>query len=175
VWHAPLILQGYNYPGFPLLGVLAMVAVCTGMSFVLTALRELTGSLLPVAAAHGMLNGIAPILLILAPDAHPVLFGPLGLLGASIFALVGAAAWTTIRRRATDLPAAAPRRGPRPWPCPRSTPTSARDPARQEAASMSSSTRPTSPPTAPGGPWTCWRWRPPPCACTGPTPRTSGT
>jgi membrane protease YdiL (CAAX protease family) len=107
VWHAPLILQGYNYPGFPLLGVLAMVAVCTGMSFVLTALRELTGSLLPVAAAHGMLNGIAPILLILAPDAHPVLFGPLGLLGASIFALVGAAAWTTIRRRVTDLPAAA--------------------------------------------------------------------
>jgi membrane protease YdiL (CAAX protease family) len=104
LWHAPLILQGYNYPGFPLLGVLAMVAVSTGMSFVLTALRELTGSLLPVAAAHGMINAIAPILLILAPDAHPVLGGPLGLLGASIFAVIGAAAWTTTRRRATDLP-----------------------------------------------------------------------
>jgi hypothetical protein len=53
-----------------------------------------------------MLNGIATILLILAPDAHPVLAGPLGLLGAVIFALVGAAAWTATQRRATDLPTA---------------------------------------------------------------------
>jgi membrane protease YdiL (CAAX protease family) len=93
LWHAPLIVQGYNYPGFPGLGVLTMVAFCIGMSFVLTAVRELTGSLIPVAAAHGMFNGIAPLLLLLAPGAHPVLAGPVGLLGAVVFALVGAAVW----------------------------------------------------------------------------------
>ncbi|MFC7723633.1 CPBP family intramembrane glutamic endopeptidase [Nocardioides sp. GCM10028917] len=98
VWHAPLIVQGYNYPEFPGLGVLSMVAFCTGMSFVLTAVRQLTGSLIPVAATHGMFNAIAPILLILAPDAHPILGGPLGLLGAAIFALLGAAAWAVTRR-----------------------------------------------------------------------------
>lgn len=97
VWHAPLIVQGYNYPGFPGLGVLAMVAFCTGMSFVLTAVRQLTGSLIPVAATHGMFNAIAPILLILTPDAHLILGGPLGLLGAAIFALLGAAAWAVTR------------------------------------------------------------------------------
>ena len=99
LWHAPLIVQGYNYPGFPALGVLAMMAFCIGMSFVLTAVRELTGSLIPVAAGHGIFNGIAPILLILTPDAHPILAGPVGLLGAAIFALWGAAAWTAVRRR----------------------------------------------------------------------------
>ena len=99
LWHAPLIVQGYNYPGFPALGVLAMVAFCIGMSFVLSAVRELTGSLIPVAATHGMFNGIAPLLLILTPGAHPILSGPLGLLGATIFALLGAAAWTVARRR----------------------------------------------------------------------------
>jgi membrane protease YdiL (CAAX protease family) len=98
LWHAPLIVQGYNYPGFPGLGVVAMVAFCVGLSFVLTAVRELTDSLIPVAAAHGMLNGIAPLLLILTPGAHPVLAGPVGLLGALIFALLGAAAWTVAGR-----------------------------------------------------------------------------
>jgi membrane protease YdiL (CAAX protease family) len=100
VWHAPLVLQGYNYPGSPRLGVLAMVAFCTGMSFVLTAVRELTGSLLPVAATHGMFNAIAPVLLILTPGAHSVLGGPLGLLGAVVFGLLGAAGWAVTRRRA---------------------------------------------------------------------------
>jgi membrane protease YdiL (CAAX protease family) len=110
LWHAPLILQGYNYPGFPALGVLAMVAFCVGMSFLLTAVRELTGSLIPVAATHGMVNGIAPLLLILTPDAQPILAGPLGMLGASIFVVLGAAAWTGARR----WPAAGKEIGDRP-------------------------------------------------------------
>ena len=99
LWHAPLIVQGYNYPRSPALGVVTMVAFCIGMSFVLTAVRDLTGSLIPVAALHGMFNGIAPILLILTPDAQPVIAGPLGLLGAAIFGLLGAASWAAARRR----------------------------------------------------------------------------
>ncbi len=99
LWHAPLIVQGYNYPGFAGFGVLAMVAFCVGMSFVLSAVRELTGSVIPVAAGHGMFNGIAPLLLILAPGAHPVLAGPVGLLGATILTLLGAAAWAIADRR----------------------------------------------------------------------------
>lgn len=99
LWHAPVILQGYNYPGHPLLGILAMVVLCTGLSFVLTALRDLTGSVLPVAAAHGIFNALAPLLLILAPGTHPVLTGPLGILGALLLLLVGGGLWTVVRRQ----------------------------------------------------------------------------
>ncbi len=113
VWHAPLIVQGYNYPGFPALGVLAMVVFCIGMSFALTAVRELTGSLIPVAAAHGMFNAIAVLLIMLAPDAHPILAGPLGLLGGTLFALLGAAGWAAVaRRRGTSQPTSTARTVP---------------------------------------------------------------
>jgi uncharacterized protein len=98
LWHAPVILQGYNYPGHALAGIAAMVAFCTGMSFVLTAIRERTGSLLPVAAAHGMFNALATILLLLAPDTVAVVTGPLGLVGALLFAAVGGVLWRTAGR-----------------------------------------------------------------------------
>jgi len=98
LWHAPLILQGYNYPGRPVLGTLAMVALCIGMSFTLTGVRRLTGSLLPVAAAHGSFNALAPILLILAPGTDPILTGPLGLTGALVLAIIGGCLWLRVRR-----------------------------------------------------------------------------
>lgn len=99
LWHAPVIVQGYNYPGHPLLGVLTMVVFCTGLSFVLSALRELTGSVLPVAAAHGIFNALAPMLLILAPGTHPVLTGPLGVLGALLLLPIGAGLWAVAQRQ----------------------------------------------------------------------------
>ncbi|WP_210481130.1 CPBP family intramembrane glutamic endopeptidase [Naasia sp. SYSU D00948] len=99
LWHAPLILHGYNYPGFPLLGVLAMVALCIGMSFLLSGLRELTGSVLPVAAAHGMFNAVAPLLMLLVLSPHPILTGVLGLLGAGLFLVPAAVVWRAVLRR----------------------------------------------------------------------------
>lgn len=105
LWHAPVVVQGYNYPGHPLLGVLAMVMFCTGLSFVLTALRELTESVLPVAAAHGIFNALAPILLILAPGTHLVITGPLGLLGALLLLLIGGSLWAVALRQPSTVTA----------------------------------------------------------------------
>ena len=34
-WHWPLILMGYNYPGYPLLGLLLMALYTTGLAVVL--------------------------------------------------------------------------------------------------------------------------------------------
>ncbi|SDR90839.1 CPBP family intramembrane glutamic endopeptidase [Agrococcus carbonis] len=97
LWHTPLILQGYNYGGAPL-GVVAMVVFCIAMSFVLSAIRERTGSVVPVAAAHGILNAVVPSFLIVAPGADAVLTAPLGLLGSALMLVVGAAAWRLARR-----------------------------------------------------------------------------
>lgn len=103
LWHAPVILQGYNY-GAAVLGIPAMVLFCTGMSFVLSAIRQRTDSVLPVAAAHGIFNALAPILLILVPDTVPVVTGPLGLIGALLLALVGALLWIRAPRPAEVRP-----------------------------------------------------------------------
>lgn len=101
LWHSPVILQGYNYGASPW-GVPAMVVFCVGMSFVLSAIRERTGSVLPVAAAHGIFNAIAPILLILVPSTVPVLTGPLGVVGALLLTLVGVTLWIRISRPSAD-------------------------------------------------------------------------
>jgi membrane protease YdiL (CAAX protease family) len=71
-------LQGYNYPGQPVVGVLAMVGFCTAMSPMLSGLRERTSSVVPVAAAHGIFNALAVTLLLFASDADRVLAGPVG-------------------------------------------------------------------------------------------------
>jgi uncharacterized protein len=102
LWHAPVLLQGYNY-GSPLLGVPAMVVFCIGMSLFLTALRERHESVLPAAAAHGIFNALAPMLLLLAPGTDLVVAGPLGLVGALLFGIVGALSWR--RKPAAVVPA----------------------------------------------------------------------
>ncbi|MGQ7297091.1 CPBP family intramembrane glutamic endopeptidase [Quadrisphaera sp. KR29] len=99
LWHAPVVVQGYDFPGRPVAGALTMVVFCTGASAALTALRELTSSVLPVAAAHGVLNGLAPLALLLVPGASAVVAGPVGLVSAGSFAAVGALLWRLVRRR----------------------------------------------------------------------------
>jgi membrane protease YdiL (CAAX protease family) len=98
LWHAPLILQGHNYPGQPLLGVLSMVVFCVAMSPVLSAVRERTGSVIPVAAAHGTFNALALTLLLVTPGADRLLAGPVGVLGAAVLLLIGVALWWPLLR-----------------------------------------------------------------------------
>ncbi|BDZ45000.1 CPBP family intramembrane glutamic endopeptidase [Naasia aerilata] len=104
LWHAPLILQGYNYGDQPLLGVGAMVVLAIPMSFVLTAIRELTGSVIPVAAAHGMFNAIASVLILLTLHAELLVSGPVGLVAALALAVVAAVLWRLVHRRAASAP-----------------------------------------------------------------------
>lgn len=63
LWHAPLIAMGYNYgtsyPGFPVVGILAMVLFCMGFGTLLCLLRDVTNSVWPCALAHGALNAVA--------------------------------------------------------------------------------------------------------------------
>lgn len=57
LWHAPLILLGYNYPTAPgWLGLLMMTGMCTLMGGVLAWLRIRSRSVWPAALAHGALN-----------------------------------------------------------------------------------------------------------------------
>jgi membrane protease YdiL (CAAX protease family) len=106
LWHAPLILLGYNYPGHHLAGVAMMVVFTTAFSFVLTAVRELTGSVLPAAAAHGAFNGVAVFVTLAIPGANPLVGGPLGLLGCGALALVAVVLWFRVAR-ASELDAGA--------------------------------------------------------------------
>lgn len=58
LWHAPLILLGYNYPDAPgWLGLTAMVIMCILVGAVFGWLRLRSGSVWPAALAHAAFNG----------------------------------------------------------------------------------------------------------------------
>lgn len=67
VWHAPLVLLGYNYPDAPgWLGVTAMVGMCIVIGAIFGWLRLRSGTVWPAALAHATLNGAAASYLLFA-------------------------------------------------------------------------------------------------------------
>lgn len=59
LWHAPVLLLGYNYPSHHHLGVLAMVGFTVVVGVLIGWLRLATGSIWPGVLAHGALNASA--------------------------------------------------------------------------------------------------------------------
>ncbi|SJM66110.1 CPBP family intramembrane glutamic endopeptidase [Gulosibacter sp. 10] len=65
LWHAPIILLGYNYPGTPgWLAVLAMVGSCIVLGGIFGWLRLRGGSVWPAALAHSSLNAAATLFVV---------------------------------------------------------------------------------------------------------------
>jgi len=56
LWHAPIILLGYNYPTNPALGVVMMTAFCVLVGIILGWTRLATGSVWPAVIGHGSIN-----------------------------------------------------------------------------------------------------------------------
>ncbi len=73
LWHAPLILLGYNYPDAPgWLGLTAMVGMCIPVGAVFGWLRLRSGSVWPAALAHGAFNAAAGSYLLFAAAGERV-------------------------------------------------------------------------------------------------------
>jgi membrane protease YdiL (CAAX protease family) len=70
VWHAPVILQGHNYPETPFLGVLLMIVFTTLLGVFLSWLKIKTGSTWAPALAHGTLNAAAGLPLLFLPGVN---------------------------------------------------------------------------------------------------------
>lgn len=73
LWHAPLVLLGYNYPSAPgWLGVLMMCVTCILVGGVLGWLRLRSDSVWPPALAHGVFNAAAGMGLVFGRAGEPV-------------------------------------------------------------------------------------------------------
>jgi uncharacterized protein len=103
LWHAPIIAMGYNYPGYPLLGILLMTLYTTALAFFLGYAVFKSGSVWLAAYLHALNNAVASFLLVLVyrPDSPIFSFG-LGLYGMIVWAIIIAAlilldrkVWTT--------------------------------------------------------------------------------
>ena len=86
LWHAPMIAMGHNYgTGYPFApwgGILAMVVFCVALGAFLSFLTFRVRSAIPAAMAHGAINGIAALPMLIASGGDRFV-GPLptGIIG----------------------------------------------------------------------------------------------
>jgi hypothetical protein len=101
LWHAPLILTGFNYPGYPVLGVVWMCAMTTALGIYINEMTLRNRSSLLAGWMHGAFNGQGyGIWRILFPTVNPLLGGFTGLVG--ILAWLGVGAWVVRRQPQFD-------------------------------------------------------------------------
>lgn len=87
-WHAPLILNGHNYPQHPVSGVFMMVVFCLLLTPMLMYFRQKSGSVIVPAIMHGTFNAVVGISAILVSPANDLLYGAAGLAGFIVLLIV---------------------------------------------------------------------------------------
>ena len=80
-WHAPIILNGHNYPQHPVAGVFMMVAFCLLFTPMLMYFRQKSGSVIVPAIMHGTFNAVVGISAVVVTPANDLLYGGPGLAG----------------------------------------------------------------------------------------------
>lgn len=94
LWHAPLVLMGFNYPGYPYLGVVWMCALTTALGIFLNEMTLRYKSSILAGSIHGAFNGQGyGIWRQLFPAVNPLLGGMTGIIGTLVF--TGLGLWVT--------------------------------------------------------------------------------
>ena len=89
LWHAPIIVMGHNYPGYPVAGVFLMVGYCITLGYVLGYAMLKSGSVWLAAFLHALNNqALAYLSLVIYTPSNPVFCFGAGLFGILSLALV---------------------------------------------------------------------------------------
>ncbi|WP_245853135.1 CPBP family intramembrane glutamic endopeptidase [Natrinema ejinorense] len=88
LWHAPIILQGHNFPEAPIVGIVVMTVWTVAASPVFTYLTVRARSVLAATVFHGTFNAVASLSLLYLTGAETLLIAPVGVagIGAAVLA-----------------------------------------------------------------------------------------
>ena len=75
IWHAPAIIQGLNYPGYPFAGIFMMIVFCVLLGTILSWLYLNTRSPWTTALAHGAVNAVAGLPVLFLKPGFNMAFG----------------------------------------------------------------------------------------------------
>jgi membrane protease YdiL (CAAX protease family) len=90
LWHLPLVLVGFTYPGHPLGGALMLVALTTAVGITLNELTLRHRSSVLAGWAHGVFNSQKlGLWAVLFPNVDPMIGGAAGVVGIAIWLLLG--------------------------------------------------------------------------------------
>lgn len=106
LWHAPLIVLGFNYGEYRLQGIALMCVWTVPLSFILARARAWSGSVLAPAVIHGGINAMGGFAVLLIADRDPRMSLPAGLAAAVGAALVALACARLFPSRSDPRPEA---------------------------------------------------------------------
>jgi len=90
LWHLPLVLVGFTYPGYPLAGALLFLLLTTGFGIYLNELTLRHRSSVLAGWAHGVFNSQKlGVWALLFPSVDPLLGGYAGILGLGVWFALG--------------------------------------------------------------------------------------
>lgn len=88
LWHAPLILQGHNYPNYPIIGVLWMIIFCVLYSPIFNFIREKSGSVAATSILHGTINATYGVSVLFIKGGNELTVGVLGIAGFIVLLII---------------------------------------------------------------------------------------
>ncbi len=88
IWHAPIILQGHNYPQHPVEGAFMMVPFCLLLSPIFSYIRLKSKSVIVASIVHGSLNGTAGLAIIPVKGGNDLIIGVTGAAGFIVLLIV---------------------------------------------------------------------------------------
>lgn len=88
VWHAPIILQGHNYPQHPIVGVFMMIVFCLLLTPIFSYVRLKAKSVIAAAIIHGSLNATAGLGIMVVKGGNDLLIGVTGVAGFIALAVI---------------------------------------------------------------------------------------
>ena len=100
VWHAPVIIQGWNYPQHPVPGVFMMILWTLLLAPIFGYVTLKSRSVLAAAIIHGTLNATASIPLLVIVGGNDLTVGITGLAGFVVLAIINLGIFVFERSRA---------------------------------------------------------------------------
>ncbi len=99
LWHAPVILQGHNYPQHPVLGVVLMTLFCVLAAPLLDLARARGGSVWAASIMHGTINAAGGLSLLFVRGGGDLVVGMTGAAGLLVLASACLVIWLVDRGR----------------------------------------------------------------------------
>lgn len=103
LWHAPIIVQGYNYPDAPVFGVFLMMIFTTLYAPIFTYIRLKSKSVIAASILHGGINASAGLALLVTRGGNSLLVGALGLSGLIVLGLIDLVLFTILKKDTQTL------------------------------------------------------------------------
>lgn len=88
LWHLPIIIDGYNYPGEPIWGPVMMIAFTLALSPWMGYLRDKSGSVFTGSIFHGVINGLAGLMVVSIATENVFYRGIIGLPGVAVLCVM---------------------------------------------------------------------------------------